>query len=121
MFLLLLTGVGPLIAWRRSSFESLRKAFFWPTIGGIAVSAALFALGIRHFYALMSFALCAFVLITVGMEFGKGARAIASKTGQNLLMAMVELTTQHMLPWLHRARRHRHDVHRPTARLNKSW
>ena len=33
LFLLLLTGVGPLIAWRRSSFESLKRAFLWPTIG----------------------------------------------------------------------------------------
>ena len=32
--LLLLTGVGPLIAWRRSSVESLRRAFFWPSIAG---------------------------------------------------------------------------------------
>ena len=34
MFLLLLTGVGPLIAWRKSSFESLKRAFLWPTVGG---------------------------------------------------------------------------------------
>lgn len=92
LFLLLLTGVGPLIAWRRSSFESLKKAFLWPTVGGVVVSAALFALGIRHFYALMSFGLCTFVIISVGIEFFKGSRAISSKTGQNLLMAMVELT-----------------------------
>ncbi len=31
MFLLLLTGVGPLIAWRKSSVESLKRAFMWPT------------------------------------------------------------------------------------------
>ncbi|MBK7926563.1 MAG: heme lyase CcmF/NrfE family subunit [Bryobacterales bacterium] len=92
LFLLLLTGVGPLIAWRRSSFESLKKAFLWPTVGGVVITGALFGFGIRHFYALMSFALCAFVLITITMEFVKGARAIASKTGQNLIMAMVELT-----------------------------
>ena len=92
LFLLLLTGVGPLIAWRRSSFESLKKAFLWPTAGGVVITGVLFAFGIRHFYALMSFALCAFVLITIAMEFVKGARAIASKTGQNLIMAMVELT-----------------------------
>ncbi|MBN8730617.1 MAG: heme lyase CcmF/NrfE family subunit [Acidobacteria bacterium] len=92
LFLLLLTGVGPLIAWRRSSFESLKKAFLWPTVGGVVLTGVLFGFGIRHFYALMSFALCAFVLITIAMEFVKGARAIASKTGQNLILAMVELT-----------------------------
>ena len=30
LFLLLLTGVGPLFAWRQSSLESLRRAFLWP-------------------------------------------------------------------------------------------
>jgi cytochrome c-type biogenesis protein CcmF len=92
MFLLLLTGVGPLIAWRKSSFESLKRAFFWPTATGASVSLILFALGIRHFYALMSFGLCAFVITSVALEFFKGAGAIRAKSGQNLLMAMVELT-----------------------------
>jgi cytochrome c-type biogenesis protein CcmF len=92
LFLLLLTGVGPLIAWRRSSFESLKRAFRWPALAGVLVAGVLVALGMRHVYALMSFALCAFVLTTVAMEFWKGARAIAAKSGQNLLAAMVELT-----------------------------
>ncbi len=38
MFLLLLTGVGPLIAWRKSSFESLKRAFLWPAGRGRGVS-----------------------------------------------------------------------------------
>ena len=92
MFLLLLTGVGPLIAWRRSSFESLKRAFAIPAGVGLGVSVILFALGVRHFYALVSFGLCAFVLVTVAIEFWKGARAISSKSGSNLLSAMVELT-----------------------------
>ncbi len=41
LFLLLLTGVGPLIAWRKSSFESLRRAFLWPTLAGVAVAVGL--------------------------------------------------------------------------------
>ncbi|MBL8218616.1 MAG: heme lyase CcmF/NrfE family subunit [Bryobacterales bacterium] len=92
LFLLLLTGVGPLIAWRRSSWESLQRAFRWPTIVGVAVMAVAAALGALHFYALMSFGLCAFVMTTIVMEFWKGARAISSKTQQNLIAAMVELT-----------------------------
>jgi cytochrome c-type biogenesis protein CcmF len=92
LFLLLLTGVGPLIAWRRSSFESLKRAFMWPALAGLAVSVALFALGVRHFYALISFGLCAFVAITIIVEFFKGANAIRAKDGQNLIAAMVELT-----------------------------
>ncbi len=92
LFLLLLTGVGPLIAWRRSSLESLKKAFLWPMVVAAGVVAVLAVMGIHHFYALMSFGLCAFVLITVALEFVKGASAISSKSGTNLVSAMVELT-----------------------------
>ncbi len=92
LFLLFLTGVGPLIAWRKSSIESLKRAFFWPTIGGVALIAGLMAAGMRHPYALLSFGLCLFVTWTVAAEFYKGSRAISNKTGSNLLMAMVDLT-----------------------------
>jgi cytochrome c-type biogenesis protein CcmF len=92
LFLLFLTGVGPLIAWRRSSLESLKRAFLWPTLAMFALMAVLFGLGIRHFYALLSFGLCLFVGWTVLGEFWKGSRAIAAKTNSNLLSAMVELT-----------------------------
>jgi cytochrome c-type biogenesis protein CcmF len=92
MFLLFLTGVGPLIAWRKSSFDSLRRAFLWPTVAGVVVDVVLFAMGVRSFYALMSFALCAFVLVSVAMEFVKGANAIASKDQSNFISSMVELT-----------------------------
>jgi cytochrome c-type biogenesis protein CcmF len=90
--LMLLTGVGPLIAWRKSSVESLKRAFFWPTVAGLALAAGLFAMGVRHFYALVSFALCTFVAVTVVIEFFKGAIAIRGKEGQNIFAAMMELT-----------------------------
>jgi cytochrome c-type biogenesis protein CcmF len=92
MMLMLLTGVGPLIAWRKSSFESLRRAFFWPATAGVALAAGLFANGVRDFYALVSFALCAFVAVTVVLEFFKGAFAIRAKNQMNILQAMFRLT-----------------------------
>jgi cytochrome c-type biogenesis protein CcmF len=92
MFLLLLTGVGPLIAWRKSSFDSLRRAFLWPTVAGVAVAAGLFAMGVRSFYALVSFGLCMFVLVSVAMEFVKGANAIASKDKSSFISSVIELT-----------------------------
>jgi cytochrome c-type biogenesis protein CcmF len=92
LFLILLTGIGPLIAWRRSSLESLKRAFFWPTVAGAAVSVALAVLGVRSFYALVSFAFCTFVAITILLEFVKGAAAIRSKNDTSLIASMVELT-----------------------------
>jgi cytochrome c-type biogenesis protein CcmF len=92
LFLLFLTGVGPLVAWRRSSAESLKKAFIAPTAGAAILIAVLLAFGIRHPYALMSFGLCLFVAISVLTEFYKGAQAISAKDGKNLLAAAMELT-----------------------------
>jgi cytochrome c-type biogenesis protein CcmF len=92
LFLLFLTGVGPLFAWRRTSLESLRRNFQWPLLGAVALAAGLFAAGVRHGYALMSFALCLFVAWTIFVEFYKGARAIRAKSGTGLMRSAVELT-----------------------------
>ena len=92
LFLLFLTGVGPLFAWRRTSLESLRRNFQIPGLAGLALAIGLFAAGVRNFYALASFGLCLFVALTVLAEFYKGSRAIAAKSGQNLFASAVELT-----------------------------
>jgi cytochrome c-type biogenesis protein CcmF len=93
LFLMFLTGVGPLIAWRRSSFESLKRAFLWPTVMGVVLMVGLAATGMwQQPYALVSFGLCLFVTTTILMEFWKGASAIKGKTGMSMLPAMVELT-----------------------------
>jgi cytochrome c-type biogenesis protein CcmF len=92
LFLLLLTGVGPLFAWRRTSTDSLRRNFMYPGIASLVLVIALIAAGVRHFYALISFGFCLFVGITVAVEFIKGGRSIAGKNNMNLVRAMVELT-----------------------------
>ncbi len=92
LFLLFLTGVGPLFAWRRTSVESLRRNFQWPGIASLVLVGALFAGGVRHAYALISFGFCLFVALTVLMEFYKGGRSIAAKSDMNLVRALVELT-----------------------------
>ena len=92
LFLLLLTGVGPLIAWRRSSLESLKRAFRWPAAAFVLMVAVLAGFQIFHVYALVSFGLCAFVTTTIAMEFWKGSRSIAAKNQMALPLAMIELT-----------------------------
>ena len=92
LFLLVLTGVGPLFAWRRTSLESLRRNFLVPGLAAIALAIALFALGMRNAYAIISFGFCLFVMTTIVSEFYRGARAISNKDGINLLSATVQLT-----------------------------
>ena len=90
--LMLLTGVGPLFAWRRTSLESLKRNFMWPSAASLALGAMLFAFGVRHLYAWMTIVLCLFVAITIGMEFFRGARVLQRKQNKSLVPAMVELT-----------------------------
>jgi cytochrome c-type biogenesis protein CcmF len=92
LFLLFLTGVGPLFSWRRTSLDSLRRNFQWPGIAALVLVGGLVAAGVRHFYALISFGFCLFVALTVIVEFHKGGRAIAARNQTNLLRGMVELT-----------------------------
>jgi cytochrome c-type biogenesis protein CcmF len=92
LFLLFLTGVGPLFAWRRTSLESLRKNFQWPGLGMLIVVAGLYAGGMRYPYSIVSLGLCFFVMATIFMEFYRGSNAISEKTKVGLLPAMIELT-----------------------------
>jgi cytochrome c-type biogenesis protein CcmF len=97
LLLLILTAVGPLLAWRKTSLDSLKRNFLWPTVGALAVGVALVALGVRpwndasYLYSLMTWMLSALVAFTVMSEFVRGGRVIARHTGQNLFASMVHL------------------------------
>jgi cytochrome c-type biogenesis protein CcmF len=97
LLLLLLTAVGPLLAWRRTSVESLKRNFLWPAIGAVATGMLLVALGMRpwkdvsYFYSLMTIMLSVLVALTVISEFVRGGRVIGRHTGQNLFASMVQL------------------------------
>jgi cytochrome c-type biogenesis protein CcmF len=92
LFLLLLTGVGPLLAWRRTSLDALRRNFAWPLAGGIVAGGIAFALGFREFYPLICLILSAFVTLTIAAEFYRGARVISRHEGTNVLTAVGSLT-----------------------------
>ena len=97
LLLLLLTAVGPLLAWRRTSVESLKRNFLWPAIGAVATGVLLVALGMRpwkdvsYFYSLMTIMLSVLVALTVISEFVRGGRVIGRHTSQNLFASMVQL------------------------------
>jgi cytochrome c-type biogenesis protein CcmF len=92
LFLLLLTGLGPLLAWRRTSLGSLKKNFLVPGALGLGVSVACVAAGLRDAYADVAFGLATFVVLTVLSEFLRGALVIARRSGRNLASAVVQLT-----------------------------
>ena len=92
LFLLLLTGVGPLLAWRKTSLDALRRNFAWPALAGLASGLIAFASGLRNFYAVVCLILSVFVALTVITEFFRGARVIASRGNMGFLPALGELT-----------------------------
>ncbi|MFY9805177.1 MAG: heme lyase CcmF/NrfE family subunit [Candidatus Acidiferrales bacterium] len=92
LFLLLLTGVGPLLAWRKTSFDALKRNFAWPLGGGLLAGVIAAISGFRDIYALMCLILSVFVTLTIASEFYRGARVISSRDGTNLLTSAGELT-----------------------------
>jgi len=98
MFLLLLTAVGPLLAWRKTSAESLKRNFLMPSIFALAVAIALILGGMRPWqdvavlYSLMGITLSALVAATITSEFWRGGRVIARHNNSNILAGMVQLT-----------------------------
>ncbi|HEV2305325.1 MAG TPA: heme lyase CcmF/NrfE family subunit [Candidatus Acidoferrales bacterium] len=92
LFLLFLTGVGPLLAWRRTSISSLKRNFAWPLGAGLAAGIVAFILGDRNFYALMCLILAVFVTLTIFSEFFRGARVLSARSGANLFSSVGQLT-----------------------------
>jgi cytochrome c-type biogenesis protein CcmF len=95
-----------LLAWRKTSFDSLKRNFMWPSIGALAVMAFLMItpvswgspLGLRpwqdvaYFYSLMAIGLCVLVTLTIASEYYRGGKVIAGHTGQGMFASIVQLT-----------------------------
>ena len=92
LFLLFLTGVGPLLAWRKTSTESLLRNFGWPLLGGLVAGAIAWPLGFKNPYALVSLVLGVFVTLTVISEFVRGALVIGARTGVSFFSSVAQLT-----------------------------
>jgi cytochrome c-type biogenesis protein CcmF len=92
LFLLFLTGVGPLLAWRKTSYDALRRNFAGPLAGAVAVGVLALASGFRELYPLVCLTLSVFVTLTILAEFYRGGRVIASRDGTSLLAGVGELT-----------------------------
>lgn len=98
LLLLFLTGVGPLLAWRKTSLGSLKRNFSIPAALAVLTAVLLLAFGQRPwqelsaFYSFVAWVLAALVGTTILSEFVRGGRVISRHTGQNLAASMVQLT-----------------------------
>src|SRR6201996_6252077 len=101
LFLIFLTGVGPLLAWRSTSLRSIRRNFVLPAIAMGAAAIGLIAAGVRAWengddwqstlFSLVTFTLAAGVITAIAAEFLRGANVVATQTGKNLLASTVLL------------------------------
>ena len=94
LLLLALTGIGPLIAWRRASVANIRKQFAGPAALGVVAASALFVLGIRALYPLMTWGLAALVSGTIVQEFWKGIGARRTMYGEGIPRATIRLVAR---------------------------
>src|ERR1035437_2623294 len=102
LFLLFLTGVGPLLPWRATSLKSIERNFLLPVVRLLATVIVCLAVGVRpwkdgefsagDFYALVAFAVSAAVMTAILSEFLRGSGVISRQTGRNLLMGTWLLT-----------------------------
>jgi cytochrome c-type biogenesis protein CcmF len=91
LLLLGLTGVGPLIAWRKASAANLRRQFVAPLATGLLALATLLAGGMRDLYSVMALSLAAFVAGTIVQEFYRGVRARRRMHGESAPVALARL------------------------------
>jgi len=101
LFLLFLTGIGPLLAWRSTSIRSIKRNFVLPGIAFFATAIVLMIAGVRPWndgddahstlFSLMAFALGAAVITAITSEFLRGAAVVRTQTGKDLVRATFTL------------------------------
>lgn len=94
LILLALTGVCPLLAWRRSTRANLKRNFLLPASIGLLTGVVLLLVGVRHGYALLTFSLAAFVMATIAVEFVHGTRVRHKVAGESVPRALGGLVSR---------------------------
>src|SRR6186997_2025991 len=90
--LLLLMGIGLLVAWRRASLRSLGLTFAWPAGFALLVGLVLLTLGAgSSIPGLVAYTFSAFVLASIALEFIRGTRARQALSGSSWPLAFSSL------------------------------
>src|SRR5260370_42046291 len=87
-------GVGPLIAWRRTTADNLLRSFAAPVILGVSTGVVAAVSGIREWYVLTALSLAAFVMGTIIVEFRRGMNARRHMVSEPRALALVNLVAK---------------------------
>ena len=93
LVLLALTGIGPLLAWRRTGSKSLIRNFTFPLVMG-AIAVILFLLVGYKGYVVISFSLCVFVTSAIMTEFYRAIRARKNKFNETLHISLIKIVSK---------------------------
>ena len=95
LLLLLLTGVGPLIAWRRATAASLQRQFLWPTaICAATASVLLITSAPVDLYGLAAWSLGSFAMAAILQDFSRATRARMRTRNENPFRAIATLLSR---------------------------
>jgi cytochrome c-type biogenesis protein CcmF len=93
--LLLLMGIGPLVAWRRASLRALGKTFLVPLVVAIVTGVALIGVGLGSSWpGLLTYTFSAFVAASIVLEFWRGTTARRAIAGESLPRAFGSLVAR---------------------------
>jgi cytochrome c-type biogenesis protein CcmF len=92
--LVFLMGVGPLIAWRRTTADNLLRSFAAPVILGVSTGVVAAAMGLREWYVMTALSLAAFVMGTIIVEFRRGMNARRHMVSEPRALALVNLVAK---------------------------
>ena len=90
--LVFLMAVGPMIAWRRASWDNLKRNFLWPASAALLFGFGLFLWKVQEFLPLLGFTLLAFVVCTMSYDTALALRARRRIAGEGLLRGLITLT-----------------------------
>jgi len=89
--LLILTGMGPVLSWKRATASVLQRNFLIPTVLGVVVTLLSLPLGVKGLYPIVTVFGSAFVMATIVMEFARGLQARKDVAAGRGAMAIVDL------------------------------
>ncbi|HET7904589.1 MAG TPA: heme lyase CcmF/NrfE family subunit [Candidatus Eisenbacteria bacterium] len=92
--LLILTGMGPVLSWKRATASALQRNFVIPIVLGVVVTLLSLPLGVKGIYPIVTVFGSAFVLTTVVMEFARGIQARKDVAAGRGAMAVVDLVAK---------------------------
>ncbi|MEZ4704932.1 MAG: heme lyase CcmF/NrfE family subunit [Bdellovibrionota bacterium] len=92
--LLVLTGIGPMVPWKKTSVEALKKNFLWPVALCVGTSIPVYLWVSHSVWVVLSFSFCSFVLGTIYLEYYRGIKIRIQNLKESFSTALIRLVSK---------------------------